>query len=73
MAARPLAEAPRRGPVPKLLWADLLLLLTSQTMLQAWLTNAISQECILISQINDVVRWVESLSNVLSMMFSPVK
>ena len=24
MAARPLADVPRRGPVPKLLWADLL-------------------------------------------------
>jgi len=23
MAARPLADVPRRGPVPKLLWADL--------------------------------------------------
>ena len=27
MAARPLADLPRCGPVPKLLWADLLLLL----------------------------------------------
>jgi len=27
MAARPLEDVPRRGPVPKLLWADLLLLI----------------------------------------------
>ena len=26
MAARPLAEVPQRGPVPKFLWADLLAL-----------------------------------------------